>query len=173
MERWLTALSDRYGRALRWVLLERWQPAPGDGGAWRLLQARWIVIGVMLPSALGIATVWPTMKQELSPLEDRGTILATVNAPDGSTLDYTDRYAQALEQLGQHYPEFDRIFANVGNPTVSQASVVYRTVDWEDRKRTHAGLCARDGAEIQRAAGVSTRSRSRRLRWARAFANGR
>jgi len=69
-------------------------------------------------------------------MEDRGTILATVNAPDGSTLDYTDRYAQALERMGQSYKEFDRIFGNIGNPTVSQASVVYRAVDWEDRKRT-------------------------------------
>jgi multidrug efflux pump len=85
---------------------------------------------------VAIATVWPTMRQELSPLEDRGTILATVNAPDGSTLEYTNRYAQALERLGQQYPEFDRIFGNVGNPTVSQASVVYRTVDWDERKRT-------------------------------------
>ena len=33
MERWLTALSDRYGRALRWVLLKRWQPGPGSGRA--------------------------------------------------------------------------------------------------------------------------------------------
>jgi multidrug efflux pump len=140
MERLLTGLSDRYSRALRWILLARARPAPGAGRAGRirgtLLQARWIVIGVMLLSAVAIATVWPTMRQELSPLEDRGTILATVNAPDGSTLEYTNRYAQALEKLGQQYPEFDRIFGNVGNPTVSQASVVYRTVDWDERKRT-------------------------------------
>ncbi len=136
MERLLTGLSDRYSHALRWVLLARVRPAAGGRVRGALLQARWIVIGVMLLSAVAIATVWPTMRQELSPLEDRGTILATVNAPDGSTLDYTNRYARALEKLGQQYPEFDRIFANVGNPTVSQASVVYRTVDWDDRKRT-------------------------------------
>ena len=32
--------------------------------------------------------------------------------------------------------EFDRIFGSIGNPTVSQASVIYRTVDWDDRKRS-------------------------------------
>jgi multidrug efflux pump len=136
MEKLLTGLSDRYSRALRWVLLARVRPAAGGRIRGALLQARWIVIGVMVLSAVAIATVWPTMRQELSPLEDRGTILATVNAPDGSTLEYTNRYAQALEKLGQQYPEFDRIFGNVGNPTVSQASVVYRTVDWDERKRT-------------------------------------
>jgi multidrug efflux pump len=145
MERWLTALSDAYGRLLRRVVKARYQPRPGERGpvlaAKRfLLQARWLVIGVMAASAWAIWWVYPTMKQELSPLEDRGTILANVNAPDGSTLDYTNRYAKALERMGEPYKEFDRIFANVGNPTVSQASVVYRTVDWEDRKRSTLDL---------------------------------
>jgi len=109
----------------------------------------------MLVVAVAIATVWPTMKQELSPLEDRGTILATVNAPDGSTLDYTNRYAQALEKLGQQYPEFDRIFGNVGNPTVSQASVVYRTVDWADRKRSTLDLAREMAPRFNAFPGVS------------------
>lgn len=140
MERFLNVVSDRYAAVLRWVLTRRYQPAgpAAAGGRARaaVLQARWIVVGVMLASALAILLIFPTMKQELSPLEDRGTILATVNAPDGATLDYTNRYAQALEKMGQPYKEFDRIFASIGNPTVSQASVIYRTVDWDDRKRS-------------------------------------
>jgi multidrug efflux pump len=141
MERVLTTLSERYGQALRWLVTARYQqPAEKSGFIPRamtwLLQARWLVLAVMLLSALAIVLVYPTMKSELSPLEDRGVILATVNAPDGATLAYTDRYAQALEKLGQPFPEFDRIYASVGNPTVGQASVVYRTVDWDLRKRT-------------------------------------
>ena len=146
MERLLTVLSERYGAALRWVVTARYQPSAAESGRHQrrlgrrikgfALQARWIVVAVMLVSALAIALVFPTMKQELSPLEDRGVILANVNAPDGATLDYTNRYAQALEALGQPYKEFDRIFASVGNPTVAQATVVYRTVDWDARKRS-------------------------------------
>ncbi len=141
MEKWLTRMSDSYGRLLRWVVtarLGRKSQGREIGGRWGILvpQARWAVIAVMLASAVAIAVIYPNMKSELSPLEDRGTILATVNAPDGSTLEYTNRYAMALEAMGAPYKEFDRIFANVGNPTVSQASVVYRTVDWDERKRT-------------------------------------
>ncbi len=139
MERWLTALSNRYGQALRWVVSSRYQSQSRGlltSVKRAVLQARWMVVAVMLTCAWAIVWVFPTMKQELSPLEDRGTILAVVNAPDGATLDYTNRYAMELEKIGQPYKEFDRIFANVGNPTVSQASVVYRTVDWENRKRT-------------------------------------
>jgi multidrug efflux pump len=120
MDRWLTNLSDGYARLLGWVLNK----------------ARWLVLLVMAGSALAIALIYPAMKQELAPLEDRGVLLATVTAPDGATLDYTDRYAKALERMGEGYSEFDRVFANIGNPTVAQGSVVYRAVDWEQRKKT-------------------------------------
>ena len=143
MERVLTTVSDRYGAALRWVVTARFGSSKtaergGFGGrvVGFVLQARWLVVGVMLLCAAAIALIFPTMKQELSPLEDRGVILANVNAPDGATLEYTNRYAQALEEMGKPFKEFDRIFANVGNPTVAQASVVYRTVDWDKRTRS-------------------------------------
>jgi multidrug efflux pump len=157
MERWLTKLSDGYGRLLRWLITARWRPAHGGSGGVRgwVMQARWLVIGVMVVSALAIAAVWPSMKQELSPLEDRGTILANINAPDGSTLDYTDRYAQVIERMGGTYKEFDRIFGNIGNPTVSQASVVLRAVDWEDRKRTTLEIARELGPKFNGLPGVT------------------
>src|SRR3954468_7739234 len=43
MERWLTALTAGYERALRWVVTRRWQPAPGRSPLLgKLLQARWL-----------------------------------------------------------------------------------------------------------------------------------
>jgi multidrug efflux pump len=160
MERALTWISDRYGAALRWVVTARFRGAAGpQGGGVRVLglltQARWLVVGVMLLCAGAIAWLWPTMKQELSPLEDRGVILANVNAPDGATLDFTNKYALALEKLGQPYPEFDRIFANVGNPTVAQASVVYRTVDWEKRSRSTIELARELAPQFNALPGVT------------------
>ena len=138
MERWLTSLSDAYGRLLRWLVTARWSSKGSERGGVRgaIFQARWIVLAVMAVSGAALVVVYPSMRQELSPLEDRGTILASVTAPDGATLDYTNRYALELEKIGQDYPEFDRIFANIGNPTVAQGSVIYRTVDWEKRDRT-------------------------------------
>ena len=139
MERWLTALSNGYENLLRLILT----------------RARWVVILVMIASGVGIAWIYPTMKQELAPLEDRGTILATINAPDGSTLAYTDRYARALEKMGQAYPEFDRIFANMGNPTVGQGSVIYRAVDWDERKRTTLEIAREMGGKFNSLPGIN------------------
>jgi multidrug efflux pump len=158
MESWLTALADRYARALRWIVTTRWTPAPGarrNPVLSAVLQARWIVIGVMLLSAAVIALVFPTMKSELSPLEDRGTIVANINAPDGSTLEYTDRYAKALERIGMQYKEFDRVFANLGNPSVSQGNVQYRAVDWDDRKRSTLELAREIGPKFNALPGVT------------------
>ena len=139
MENVLTGMSNGYERLLILVLRK----------------ARWLVVLVMVSCGVGIALVYPTMKQELSPLEDRGTVLATVTAPDGSTLDYTDKYAQTLEKIGQAYPEFDRIFANLGNPTVAQGSVIYRAVDWDQRKRTTLEIARELQGKFNGIAGVN------------------
>lgn len=139
MERWLTALSNGYENLLRLILT----------------RARWVVVLVMLVCGVGIAYIYPTMKQELAPLEDRGTILATINAPDGSTLEFTDRYARALEKIGQSYPEFDRIFASMGNPTVGQGSVIYRAVDWDERQRTTLEIAREMGPKFGALSGVN------------------
>jgi multidrug efflux pump len=139
MERVLTGLSNGY-ESLLTLILNR---------------ARWVVVLVMLACGAGIAYIYPNMKQELAPLEDRGTILATINAPDGSTLEFTDRYARTLEKIGQAYPEFDRIFASMGNPTVGQGSVIYRAVDWDERKRSTLQIARELGPKFGALSGVN------------------
>src|SRR5512133_402243 len=47
--------------------------------------------------------VLPGMKRELAPMEDRGVILNVINAPDGATMAYTDKYASAIEKIGTQY----------------------------------------------------------------------
>lgn len=119
MERGLQALTHAYERALGWTL-----------------GVRWLIVGIMLASAAGSWWLLQNTRQELAPLEDRGVILATINGPDGATLAYTQRYAEAIERIAQDYPEFDRIFSNIGNPTVAQGSVFLRAIPWEERTRT-------------------------------------
>ncbi|MBM3386573.1 MAG: efflux RND transporter permease subunit, partial [Betaproteobacteria bacterium] len=139
MDQALNRLSAAYERALDWTLRK----------------ARWAVLLVMLGSAAAIAWIYPGMKQELAPLEDRGTILGTISAPDGATLAYTDRYARAMERMGMAYPEFDRVFANIGSPTVAQGTVIYRTIDWEQRDRSTLQMARELGGKFGALAGVN------------------
>ena len=60
------------------------------------------------------------IREVVTGIEDRGVLLANVNAPDGSTLQYTARYLSEIERIGMTRPEFDRVFVVAGNPTVSQ-----------------------------------------------------
>ena len=141
MEKVLTAITDVYSATLRWVVTTGYDRAHavrgvGAGVKRILFNARWIVVGVMAMCVIGIYQILPQMKRELSPLEDRGQVLAVVTAPDGATLDYTNRYVAAIEKIGQPYKEFDRIFVSSGNPTVSQANVFFRAIDWDLRKRS-------------------------------------
>ncbi len=141
MERILDAITAAYQVALNWLVTtgyDRQHMTKGPGNAFKriIFNARWLVIAVMLVCALSIYWVLPTMKRELSPLEDRGQVLAVVTAPDGATLAYTNRYVDAIERIGKPYKEFDRIFVSSGNPTVSQANVFFRAIDWDQRERS-------------------------------------
>ncbi|MBW8315756.1 MAG: efflux RND transporter permease subunit, partial [Hydrogenophaga sp.] len=138
MERVLVAITRGYSRLL--------------AGA---LRVRWLVVGVMLASAAGSWWLLQTTKQELAPLEDRGVILVNVNGPDGATLAYTRRYAEAVERIGADYPEFDRIFSNIGNPTVAQGSVFLRAKPWEERERSTQEIAREIAPRIGALPGIS------------------
>lgn len=138
MEGLLSGLTASYGRALAWAL-----------------QRRLWVVAVMLASAVGSAYLFSTTKQELAPLEDRGVILINVSGPDGATLAYTQRYAEAIEQIGQTYPEFDRIFSNIGNPTVAQGNIFFRAVPWDERERSTQELAREITPKVAGLPGVS------------------
>ncbi len=129
MEKFLQKLSQQYGQVLGWTL--------SSGSVMgRHMSRRWLVVAVMVMAGVGTFTLLKTTKSELAPLEDRGVILTVINGPDGATMDYTTRYAQTLERMGNKYPEFDRIFTVVGNPTVAQGNVFYRAAPWEQRTKT-------------------------------------
>jgi len=129
MEKVLVGITNGYGSVLRWTL------TTAQMGRLKFSR-RWLVVAVMLAAAGGTWTLFKSAKSELAPLEDRGVILTVINGPDGATMDYTTRYAQAIERMGSRFPEFDRLFTVVGNPTVAQGNVFYRALPWEERKRS-------------------------------------
>ena len=53
------------------------------------------------------------LKSELSPIEDRGMFMMFAIAPEGSTMQYTDRYMYAVEEIAKTVPEIETIFAVV------------------------------------------------------------
>lgn len=118
IERFLNRLTDGYRSSLIWSL---------DHGRW--------VASVFLVFALASVGLFGLMKQELSPIEDRGTIFTAISGPDGASLEYTESNARRIEDIARSVPEIDRMFVVSGSPTVDQAVAFLRTVDWSDRDR--------------------------------------
>ncbi len=70
-----------------------------------------IAAGVIL---LSIGALFFVLPKELVPTEDRGMVFNVILAPEGSTLDYTDRYMRQVEAIYQHTPGVDAFFSAVG-----------------------------------------------------------
>ena len=100
------------------------------------LRARWAVVLVMLASGAASWWLFTTAKSELAPIEDRGVVFMPVRAPDGSSMEFTAKYLDALDGITAQYAEFDRRFMFLGGGNVSTATAVMRTVDWADRDKT-------------------------------------
>jgi multidrug efflux pump len=99
------------------------------------LRVRWLVVLVGLCVGGASFVLFTGMKRELSPIEDRGTIVGIFNGPDGASVDYTQKYARQLESILGTVKEADRIFVVSGSPTVSQGITFTRLVDWDLRER--------------------------------------
>jgi multidrug efflux pump len=138
MERGLVALTGGYERVLR-----------------ASLARRWVVLLVMVAAGAGSWWLFSTAKSELAPMEDRGVIIMPVRAPDGSTLEFTARYLDAIDAIAATYPEFDRRFMFMGGGQVSTGTAILRTVDWTERSLTTPELARSLLPKVSSLPGVS------------------
>jgi len=74
------------------------------------LRARWVVALVFAGSIVALGWLYTQMKQELSPVEDRGTFMAFAIAPEGSTMAYTDGYMRTVGQIIGKIPSVETVF---------------------------------------------------------------
>jgi multidrug efflux pump len=123
IERFLRALTDGYRAALKASLAMR--PVV-------------IVAGLIVAGASYLLFVG--LKSELAPTEDRGAIVGIAIAPEGATIDYTDRYLRRMEGFLAEVPEVNRYFAVVGFPVVNQGLTFSLLRPWEDRERSTAEI---------------------------------
>ncbi|HEY2953779.1 MAG TPA: efflux RND transporter permease subunit [Candidatus Eisenbacteria bacterium] len=90
-------VSAAYERTLRFAVGHRALVMAGTG----VLAASIVVLFLFIP-------------KELTPTEDRGWIFTVVRAPEGSTLEYTDRYTRMVEATYDRLPAKDRMFTAIG-----------------------------------------------------------
>jgi multidrug efflux pump len=136
------ALANGYGRVLRPVL-SRSGIAIGIGGLW-------VVLGVVLLGVIG---------REFIPTADRGGMRTFTRAPEGSTIDYTDRYQRAVERAIMTYPEIDKAFSvvalGIGTPgLVNEGAIFANLTPWEERSRTQMSIVDELRGQLGRLGGI-------------------
>ena len=119
IEGFLGGLTQRYGRLLQ-----------------RTLKAWWLVLAVLIGMLLLCVWLFLGLRSELAPTEDTGTIVSSINGPDGATLGYTSRYAKQLEEAYAAIPETNRYMVIVGFPTVAQGLSFMKLEPWDERSRS-------------------------------------
>ncbi len=141
-EQWLLALNNGYRRLLTAALNKRW----------------WIILlgGLVAGTSVPLLTA---LKSELAPLEDRGLLIGIMVAPEGATMNYTDRYARQVEDFYSKVPEIFNYFMVVApglerpNPVTFALSFVNLT-PWEQRNRSAQDIAAELGPKMFMLPGV-------------------
>ena len=120
LERGLDWMAATYASTLGWAV-----------------RRRWVVIGGAVGSLVVAFVTFKALKREFIPAEDRGFFLASVTAPQGSTIQYTDTYQKQVEGILAQVPEIRTYFSVVGRGgDVSGGFVFVNMKDWRDRVKS-------------------------------------
>ncbi len=125
IEGWLQGMTHGYQRLLG-----------------KVLKSRMLALLIMAISFGGAGYFYTQLPQELAPFEDRGDILAMSIAPQGSSVDYVDRYTRQIEGMLSQVPEGDRYFSIVGFPTDTDSMIFLGLKPWEERERKQQTISA-------------------------------
>ena len=123
---------------------------------WLTLTAAVIVVGVS-------ATLFGSVPAEYAPKEDRGVFFIALRAPEGASLEYTDRYARQAEailmkEIGDDGPVM-RVLTRLpagwgGTGGVNSARAIVLLRNWRDRDESVEEIAARMRREFGELPGV-------------------
>ncbi|MCB1379288.1 MAG: efflux RND transporter permease subunit [Alphaproteobacteria bacterium] len=118
------------------------------------LRLRWLVLLIALGTAGAGGYLLTQMKSELSPVEDRGTVVVSGGAPEGASLNYTRRYAMQVEEILAAEPELQSYLMIVGWGEVTRFNAFARLRDWREREVKQQDLTQKILPRLRKIAGV-------------------
>ena len=111
-----------------------------------------VIVAAVIVAGAAVAT-FTTLRQELTPPEDRSIVIFIVSAPQGVSLDYTASQVRKLEALAEPYKatgEVTNIFSIAGRRGQANSGFLVLTLaPWEERDRSQQEIVA----ELNRLAG--------------------
>jgi multidrug efflux pump len=119
------------------------------------MKLRWLVVLLVIGVAGSAFWLVSGLRSELTPVEDRGLLFATVTGPEGATIDYTSAYVQKMEALFAAIPEVSAFNTVTGNQSPSQAMAPVRLKPWEERERSSKEIAASLRGPLSQLPGVN------------------
>jgi len=128
-----------------------------------LIRRPWLVVGGTLALVAVAAAAILTLPREFAPAEDRGALRISLVAPEGSSLDYTERQMAAAEQILfreiERHRDIRRFSLRIGSgfggaTEVNEANGFMILEDWGKRKRSAAEIAASLTAQLAQLPGV-------------------
>jgi multidrug efflux pump len=99
------------------------------------LNHRSVVVIFALIIAFGPVYMYRNSQQELSPVEDQGTILTVMKAPQQANIRYTETFTQKLEAMFRGIPEYASTFI-INGPNINEAFGGLVLKPWDERERS-------------------------------------
>ncbi|MDG2242935.1 MAG: efflux RND transporter permease subunit [Rhodospirillaceae bacterium] len=93
-----------------------------------------VVVGIVIIAA-SAGYMFLNLKQELTPIEDRGLVITAQIGPEGATPEYMSRNAQQVEAIIEEIPEIENFMTMVGFPVSTVTSTFSTLIPWEERDR--------------------------------------
>lgn len=138
-----TRLGHVYARSLRWSL-----------------DYPVVVVAAALVFAAGAIFAYREIPQQLTPPEDRGTVLMMISAPQSTSLDYLDAQMRKVESVVMPYVdhgEATSVYARIGIATGNSAFMVMPLANWSARDRSQQEIAEELNAAFAQIPGVQAR----------------
>jgi multidrug efflux pump len=118
------------------------------------LKVRPLIVLLALAVAGSCYVLFTGLKSELAPIGDRGVLFTQGTAPEGSTIDFTNRYSAQMQALLKEIPEVDAYFVITGSRAVNELISFSRLKPWNERQRSQMEIAAELQPKLAQIAGV-------------------
>ena len=102
-----------------------------------LLRFRYVIVVLFVVALVMTGVLFKSVPTGFTPDEDQGYFIVSLQAPEGSSIDYTERVAKHIEQIIQSHSEVVRVFDVIGfgfsGNGPNKATMFVLLKDWKDR----------------------------------------
>jgi multidrug efflux pump len=128
----------------------------------RTIHHPWLAVVILLVLTVFSGWLLSSLPAEYAPAEDRGAFFVLLRAPEGASLEYTDRFAKQMEQILLEEMEgstavrrfLTRVPGRWGGAEVNSARAIVLLQNWDQRDESDKEIGARLSVQLDELPGV-------------------